>query len=104
MIIKNIAKSIFGIFVTLFIMNILYIVMTGVKVSSVVDIQVIVYLFCSILTICLTWFLSFFKFKTKYKLISILILLGIWILLTNSLPAIKHQVGNDICVDSGICD
>lgn len=103
MIIKNIIKFIFCILVSLFIFGVLYIVITGSKISAMINMQVIIYSIFSIITVILTWFLSFIKINFKYKLTIFLVLL-VWILLTNYLPTVKMQINNDFCIDSGICN
>lgn len=102
MIITNTIKFIFCILVTLFIFSILYIVITGSKVSSIVNMQVVIYTIFSIAIVILTWILSFIKINFKYKL-SIFLILLIWILATNYLPTIKMQINNDFCIDIGFC-
>lgn len=102
MIITNTIKFIFCILVTLFIFSILHIVITGSKVASMVNMQVVIYTIFSIAIVILTWILSFIKINFKYKL-SIFLILLIWILTTNYLPTIKMQINNDFCIDSGFC-
>lgn len=102
MIITNTIKFIFCILVTLFIFSILNIVITGSKVASMVNMQVVIYTIFSIAIVILTWILSFIKINFKYKL-SIFLILLIWILTTNYLPIIKIQINNDFCIDSGFC-
>ena len=100
MLIKNVIKWLFCITITLFILDILYIALIGAKISANMDLQILAYTVISILTIILTWTLSFVKIKPKFKLL-IALSLVIWILSTNYLPSVKTQINNDFCIDTG---